>query len=391
MHMVTHLNVVQRLSMRWWPGPGWIVALAMTVAHGLCAAAQTLTVAQIGPLVGPAASDTRDLSAGIQAHLAEVNARGGVSGQQLSYFLLDDRYEAAEFERQFEAAMQRRPVAVLAPLGLNALRTLLGARLLDRHDTVVINAVPGATSFRTPGHARLFHLRASDRQQIEKILRHALTLGVTRLHVITQDLAAATADVQGASRSVPGSEALHLQLSAVPMQADALLAAGAAARAAGAQAVLVMGAPPYMAQAVASLRQAGVSSMLFALSYLPTGLVVKLAGPEAARGVGIAQAFPNPMGHTLPLHRQFHAAMKSYAPTLKAYSSFHLEGYLTARVLTEALRRTPAPQTPSALAGALGTMGPLDLGGFRVNFDASRAGSSFVDIAVISANGRLTY
>jgi branched-chain amino acid transport system substrate-binding protein len=59
-------------------------------------------------------------------------------------------------------------------------------------------------------------------------------------------------------------------------------------------------------------------------------------------------------------------------------------------VLTEGLRRT-RDVTPAGLARALRAMGDCDLGGYRVNFARDNVGSSFVDIAVISGDGRLMY
>ena len=75
---------------------------------------------------------------------------------------------------------------------------------------------------------------------------------------------------------------------------------------------------------------------------------------------------------------------------LTGYTSFHIEGYITARVLVDALRKSPQA-TPDALARTLKTMGEIDLGGFRVNFAKSNVGSAFVDIGVVTSGGRLMY
>jgi hypothetical protein len=123
-------------------------------------------------------------------------------------------------------AMQQRPLAVLSPLGIGPMRALLGGRMLGRHDRVGINAIPGATAFRSPGHARLFHLRASDRAQIEKILRHCRTLGLDRVEVLVQDLQAGEQDVREAERRLRAGTALELRLREVPSSLDALRAAG---------------------------------------------------------------------------------------------------------------------------------------------------------------------
>ena len=57
--------------------------------------------------------------------------------------------------------MQRKPVALLLPLGSAALKRMLDDHLLDKNDVVILGAIPGAEAFRTPGHPRLFHIRSS--------------------------------------------------------------------------------------------------------------------------------------------------------------------------------------------------------------------------------------
>ena len=67
--------------------------------------------------------------------------------------------------------MQRKPVALLNPVGSAALKRMLDDKMLDQTDVIVLNAIPGAEALRNPGHPKLFHIRAGDRQQIEKIVR----------------------------------------------------------------------------------------------------------------------------------------------------------------------------------------------------------------------------
>lgn len=378
-------------------GHTWRRLLGLAALSGLAALqttvawAQDIVVGQIGPFTVLPAPDAHELNKGIKAYFAQVNARGGVGGRKISFFELDDTYTPDGYVQQFEAAMQRKPVALLSPVGSALVARALKDRLLDKHDVVIINAVPGAEVNRNPGHPRLFHVRAGDGQQIEKIVKHARTLGITRMHVVYQALPIGTSgwavaqqasSAEGGKLAVQGLEAKH---------DDAALAAVAKqVAAAGTQSVMVIGAPKFMADAIHQLRQAGVSQSVFALSYMPAGLVHKIAGENGARGVGIAQTFPNPNGVALPLNREFSAAMKALDPKLTAYTSFHLEGYLSARVLVEGLRRAGTP-TPEALAKALKSAGEMDFGGFRVDFSKGNTGSNYVDIGVVTTGGRLMY
>ncbi|MGL5001518.1 MAG: ABC transporter substrate-binding protein, partial [Casimicrobium sp.] len=76
---------------------------------------------------------------------------------------------------------------------------------------------------------------------------------------------------------------------------------------------------------------------------------------------------------------------------VKTLTHFHFEGYLSARVLTQALRRTGARTTPENLAAALRAASPMDFKGFTVDFRRSNQGSQWTDIAVIAKDGVLRY
>ena len=84
--------------------------------------------------------------------------------------------------------MQRKPVALISPVGSAAIKRMLDHKLLDKHDVVVMNAVPGAEALRNPGHPRLFHVRAGDKQQLEKIVNHARALSILKLGVLYQNI-----------------------------------------------------------------------------------------------------------------------------------------------------------------------------------------------------------
>lgn len=353
--------------------------------------AQEIVLGQIGPFTVLPVPDAPEINQGIKAYVNEANKQG-IRGRKISVFEVDDRYSADGFVEQFKKSLEKKPVALLSPIGSNALKRLLDDKLLDTADVLVMNAIPGAESFRAPGHPKLFHIRAGDKQQIEKMVTHSRTIGMTRLSVLYQDLPIGTSGMAVAQEAASRSAGLELKGVKSAPEAPALATASQQIVALGGQGVLVLGAPRFMAEGVAALRKAGVSQSIFVLSYVPSGLIVKLAGPEGARGVGIAQTYPNPNGRTLPIHRDFEAAMKGSFPQLTQYTSFHLEGYLSARTVAEALKRnTEKEPTATGLAKTLRSMGEIDFGGFRVDFSKGNTGSSFVDIAVIGSDGKLRY
>ncbi|NML46246.1 ABC transporter substrate-binding protein [Ramlibacter sp. G-1-2-2] len=353
---------------------------------------QEVTIGQVGPFTKIPVPDAVEINEGIQAYVQQVNKSGGVRGLKLNFFDLDDRYSGDGFAEQFGKAMQKKPVALLSPIGSEALLRMFKDKLLDESDVLVINAIPGAEVLRNPGHPHLFHLRAGDKQQIEKIVNHARTLGVSKMGVLYQDLAIGTSGFAVAQDTAKAAPGLGIQGVKSGPGAPEMAAAAQELKKLEPQTVLVVGAPRFMADGVAALRKAGMSQSMFILSYVPTPMLVKLAGVEGARGVGIAQTYPNPNGIVLPLQRDFQAAMKAAYPQVTTYTSFHLEGYLSARTVGEAIKRSKdAVITPASIEKVLRTTGEIDFGGYRVDFSKGQIGSKWVDIAVVGADGKLHY
>ena len=353
--------------------------------------ASDIKLVQIGPFTVLPTPDATQVNQGIKAYVNHAN-KTGTNGHQIAFSEADDRFNVDVFLEQFNKVLQEKPLALLLPIGSNAVKRVLDDKLLDSADIVVMNAIPGAESLRSPGHPKLFHIRAGDKQQIEKIINHVHTLGIKRLSVLHEDLPVGTSGMAVALQVAKVKQGVDIKGVKSAITPVELANASKEVAVQNPQGVLIVGTPRFMADGVAAVRKAGVSQAIFVLSYAPAPLIVKLAGLEGARGVGIAQTFPNPNGHTLPLHRDFQAAMKATYPQIQEYTPFHLEGYITARTLAEAVKRMKDKEpTPSGLVNTLHSMGELDFGGFRVDFSKGNVGSTFVDIGVIGHDGRLRY
>ncbi len=371
---------------------GSALSLVFAALLGLQAArAQDIVLGQIGPFTGLPVPDAIQVNQGAKAYIAQANKAGGVNGRKIAFFELDDTYKPDVFVAKFEEAMQRKPVALISPIGSASVKRMLDDKLLDKHDVVVMNAVPGAEALRNPGHPRLFHVRAGDRQQLEKIVNHARTLGILKIGVLHQNIPMGSSGmkvVSDESARLTGMTIKGVEAANDPAQlekgAQEVLKANP-------QGVVVIGAPPFASAGVAALRKAGASQSIFILGDTAPGLVVKVAGHEAARGVGIAQIFPNPNGKTKTVVRDFQQAMKASFPDMASYAPFQMEGYLSARVLVEAMRRIKGEITPASLVKALQGLGEVDYDGYRLDFARSNIGGRFVDIAVMDVEGRLRY
>src|SRR5204863_1763592 len=104
-------------------------------------------------------------------------------------------------------------------------------------------------------------------------------------------------------------------------------------------------------------------------------------------GVAISQVVPFPWGTGLPVVKEYQAlAKKAGIPDVDFGA---LEGFLTAKVMVEGLRRTGRDLTREKFVDAMEKMQDVDLGGFFVTYSPkSHTGSKFVDLTIISRDGK---
>jgi ABC-type branched-subunit amino acid transport system substrate-binding protein len=69
-----------------------------------------------------------------------------------------------------------------------------------------------------------------------------------------------------------------------------------------------------------------------------------------------------------------------------------IEGFVAARTMIEGLRAAGGNVTPESLVTALENMPELNLGGFFIDFnDRSHAGSKYVDMTILTAEGKVRH
>ncbi|MGF6345747.1 ABC-type branched-subunit amino acid transport system substrate-binding protein [Variovorax sp. W2I14] len=113
-------------------------------------------------------------------------------------------------------------------------------------------------------------------------------------------------------------------------------------------------------------------------------------GELAAQGVSIAvtQVMPYPWTvGAFPIVAKYQQAMKAADNTRIGYWS--LEGYISAQVLVEGLRRINGTPSRASMLAAMQNLGHLNLGGFDLTIDQNdRSGSHFTDLTLARSGGK---
>ncbi|MDB5963743.1 MAG: putative type branched chain amino acid transport system, periplasmic component, partial [Polaromonas sp.] len=157
------------------------------------------------------------------------------------------------------------------------------------------------------------------------------------------------------------------------------------------QAIILVTSGATAAAFIEQYRAAGGTVQLFANSGADIQQLAQRLTEEQMQGVAIAQVTPNPYKISTRLSKEFSDMAAARAPnTDQPVSYAMIEGYMTAKVIVEAVRRQGARPTREGMVSALDGMGSFDLGGYLVAFRPGvRSGSRFVELSIISSNGKI--
>ena len=374
--------------------PGWPAGACLLLSVALAAPAQAnLTLAQIAPMSGPIAEEGRAYNLGIRVAIEAQNARGGLHGQKLDLRTLDDQYKPELMVELIRKEAAGKTLALLLPVGSPAMTRALKEKVVDAARLPIIGVIPGAEPLRSPLNPYVFHVRAGDQDQYRRIVEHALTIGMKRVAVVYADIPFGKAGLAEVGRLLKAAGRELAMSAAFPIGANIDFSAALAALQRSAPDVVVLISPGQPAgQFVRQYRAAGIGSPIMTLSYGLAEAICRIAGEEMARGVGIAQVFPNAASPTVPISRRFQEDFRRFGAADASPTQSHFEGYVTTQVLIEGLRRAGPAPTREKLVLALDALKDADIGGFMVDFSSSRhSGSRFVDIGIISNNCKLVF
>lgn len=347
-------------------------------------AAEPVQFVHVSPKSGPMVKDASDIRLGLSAGFAEFTKK---SRRTLVLHKAEEDPGPNGLGQKLESLCKQAPTVLLAPIGPVSIGLLLRSGVLERNDALLVNPIPGADPFRRPSHPKVLHVRASDTDQVAKIIQHANTIGINRLALITEkDESPAAESIWATAKAVAAKigtiEVRHIS---VPNPQDAPLVLKQSGYMP--QAVLSAGAPPFMAITSDLVRQLTPGMHTYALSYLTPDVAVQVLG-DKSRGIGISQVYPGLSKGHLPFIKSFREAMSLVAPTSTQLNAYHVEGYVVARLVTIAAA-SPRGSTPTGVAAVLREAGRIDMSGYELDFSASNEGSRYVEMGVIDRSGSI--
>jgi branched-chain amino acid transport system substrate-binding protein len=371
--------------------PKLIAAAALALGPLVAAAADEIVIGQVAPLSGTIAGTGEEYVAGGAAYFAHVNAKGGIYGRKIRVVVKDDSYKPDLTLSQTKALLaDEKPLALFGFVGTGNVLALNKNKVLEDAGIALMAPYTGAQDLRDPMNPYIFHIRASYTDETSRMVEHLHTIGLRRFAVMYQDDPFGKSGLAGAERAV---QKLGMQLVAKggydrtkPEEVDAAIAAIAPANP---DAIIMVSVNRASAAFVKKMREKGSRARLFSISVVNFKELLKNAGEEMVRGVGISQVMPYPYSPKVPVAHEFQQMMAKYQPG-KTVSYASMESYIAAKILVEAIRRSGGNPTREKVISQLEKMNNYDVGGFKVSFGPdNRVGSRFVEVTVIGPDGRL--
>jgi len=347
-------------------------------------AAAQIRIGQTAGITGAVAASVKEATDGAKLLFDAVNARGGINGQMLELVSLDDRFDPKLTVENANKLIEQGVVALFLTRGTPHNQAILP--LLAEHKVPLVGPSTGAMALHDPVHPWLFNVRATYQREAERTIRHLTLIGIERIALVQVDDSFGADAAAGALKGFAAASrqpVVHVRYDRSKPDFAPLIPQVVAANA---QAVLFIGSGTAVVDGMKALRAAGSGAQLLTLSNNASAGFVKALG-EIARGTVVSQVFPYERSLAAPIVKEAHEI--AHAKGLAELTPAMLEGFASAKVLVEGLRRASPGPTREKLQKALEGFKRVDIGGLEVSYSPTdHSGLDYADLSIIGADGR---
>jgi branched-chain amino acid transport system substrate-binding protein len=366
------------------------IAAALSLTAGSAAlggaAPVPILLAMSAAFSGPSRGLGIEVYRGARAYFDEVNAHGGVNGRPIVIKTYDDGYNPAPaIYNTIRAIEQDRAFLLFSYVGTPTVTRVLP--LLKRYrsrSVYLFFPFSGAQPQReAPYDGEVFNLRASYRDETYALVDQFARIGRTKIAILYQADAYGRSGWDGVRRALAARKAT--------LAAEATYERGTPysthltrqveiLRAAQPDAVIAIGAYAACAAFIRDAVDAGWKVPIANVSFVGSEAMLNLlaadekkSGRDYTSMLVNSEVVPSYEDLTLPAVVEYRTLMERHAPAppegadVKGYTPLGFnfagfEGFLNAKVITEALRRLRGDLDPAKLRGVVESMRDLDLG-----------------------------
>lgn len=342
----------------------------------------SIVIGQSVALTGPGSALAVPFHQGAKMYFDRINAAGGVNGRKIELVTLDDRGNAQLAADNTKKLLEQGVLSLFGFYGSPQV-TAVYPQIKDS-DVLLFAPMAAADEFRGAMYGNVYSVRPGYAEEAAAITKHAEMLGVRRTGILHASDSESMAALDSATRTMSSLGA--------NMVASAAVAAGGVAPsvakvlAAKPESLLVISDSNGAASAVRELRAKGFRGPIYGFSNTGESLLAEELG-SAGAGVVVVRVVPKSDSAKVPVVREL--AADAQAAKLGKANVYMLEGYIAARVYTEALRRIPKEVNRAKFKKSLEALDDVNVGGFRVHFADDRVASRLVELSLIDSQGKV--
>jgi ABC-type branched-subunit amino acid transport system substrate-binding protein len=348
--------------------------------------AQDIVLGQSVALSGSNADIGRDMRDGALAIFEKANASKLLGKHKIKLVTLDNGNERTRALDNTKRFLEMKDLVAL--FGYNSATTSLDTLpALVQNKMALFAPFSGSPSILY--HPRVFTVRASYKDEAEKIIAEQAKLGSTKALVIYYDDDAGKANLEAVSQAF--SAANKPRNLAVKRNAKLDAAVFDPIFKNPPQFVLITTQFSVVGDLQRVSAATGQHIPITALSFVnPDELAANLG--VLARGTTVSQVMPSPRGANLYENN----TVRDCAATLAAFNGSKLnytslESCIAAKTILRVIQKVgPTKITRETLLGGIEKAGRIDLNGFVLNFTNSNQGSQYVDLSILSRGNTFT-
>ncbi len=345
----------------------------------------SIVFGQSAALTGNARELGNDMRLGVLAAFEEANREGGVHGRELKLRVLDDRYEGEAAVANTRELIQHGVFGLIGAVGTPT--SMVAAPIASNARIPYIGAFTGAELLRGRDQRYIVNLRASYYQETEEMVERLTTdLGIRRISILYQDDSYGRAGLTGVQRALDRRNMGLVGEGTYVRNTLAVKRALLEIRSQDPEAVIIIGAYGAAADFIKWAGKIGMRAKFVNISFVGSNALLNALG-NAGDGVVVTQVVPFPRETSRPAVARYQAALREMDTSAQP-GFVSLEGYLAGRLVVEVLSRSTndAGDSPTreVFLQTLREAGPIDLGGFVVEYGAEdNQGSDNVFLTVI--------
>lgn len=345
---------------------------------GLICAAQSIVCAEVGvtdneivvgqaaALNGPAKALGQGMQAGMHAYFAHVNEQGGINGRKIRLISNDDGYEPSRCIEETRKLIDEGSFALIGYVGTPTSKAAVP--IIEEEKVPFIGPFTGAEFLRNPVKHFVINIRGSYYDETAGLVNYLMDkLGVKTIACFYQNDSYGQAGLAGVKLAL--EKRGQSLVAEGTYERNTLAVKGGLARIKGEDpdAIIMIGAYAPCAEFIKLAKQIGMKDVKFCnISFVGSAALKDALGNEG-EGVLVSQVVPFPWDKSLPLVSEYQELLAKYSPQ-QPIGFVSLEGFMVAKMFTQALKSCGADVTREGLISAIESTGTFDLGGIKLTF-----------------------